>query len=270
MVRSMPRGTLPTICFGLAVTTTRPQSGDRLSEFCDALGLAAGVEVRSLPATSYDDLLQAITSGNVDLAWLPPVVALRAAARGSIKPIAIPARRGVASYGAALYCRQGSPITSVEELNGARVGWVDRNSASGYVLIRALLRSRGIDLARAFASEEVLGGHDAVRKAVQSGAVDVGATFINFDGNGEDARIVYAGWRDDDVRVLMRSEAIASDVVAANTLLPGHVIAALQDALISCPDDLADRMKALFDADDLLRPTPDHIQHLRDLTKWID
>src|SRR6185436_3814664 len=110
----------------------------------------------------------------VDIAWLPPVIAQRAAARGRTIPIALPIRGGTSSFHSALFTRAGSRLRSSQDLERVRAAWVDRQSAAGYLVIRAQIRAQGVNLERAFASEVFLGSHEAVVKAVSAGDVDVG------------------------------------------------------------------------------------------------
>ena len=76
-----------------------------IDAFCAALGGATGSEVTCRGTGHYRELLDAMLGGDVDLAWLPPVVAMRAAARGRMVPIALPVRNGTAYYSTALFTR---------------------------------------------------------------------------------------------------------------------------------------------------------------------
>ncbi|HZO12896.1 MAG TPA: PhnD/SsuA/transferrin family substrate-binding protein, partial [Polyangiaceae bacterium] len=166
------------LAVGIALTTDPDQSRGLLEEFCRCLAQATGVRVTAHGMWHYHHLLEALSAGQLDLVWLPPILALRATARAGCVPIAIPVRHGVSTYSTALFTRPDSRIRNTDDLQGVRAAWVDRQSAAGYLIIRALLRSNGVDLTKAFAHEKFLGTHDAVAQAVLEGEVDVGATFV--------------------------------------------------------------------------------------------
>ena len=59
------------------------------------------------------------------------------------------------------------------------VGWVDPDSCGGYLFPRAALAERGFDPKKHFKEEKLLGSHGAVVRAVESGDIDCGATYLN-------------------------------------------------------------------------------------------
>src|SRR6202012_2041479 len=65
---------------------------EKLELFCEALGDALGGPGGPFGVAHYRELLEAMHDGRLDLAWLPPIIALRATARGRTLPIAIPLR----------------------------------------------------------------------------------------------------------------------------------------------------------------------------------
>jgi len=169
------------LAVGIALTTDPERARGKLARFCRGLAEASGLTVHAHGMFHYHHLSTALDEGKLDLVWLPPLLALRATGKGSIVPIALPVRHGVSTYSTALFSRPDSSIRGIEDLKGVRAAWVDPHSASGYLVIRALLRSRGVDLAAAFAKNVFLGAHDAVVKVVLAGQADVGATFAYLD-----------------------------------------------------------------------------------------
>ncbi len=98
----------------------------------------------------------------------------------------------------ALFVLERSGLRSPQDLAGVRAAWVDRQSVSGYLLIRAHLRGLGIMPERAFTSDRFFGSHEAVVRAVVEDSADVGATFIHLDERPgrQEQRILRAGWGD--------------------------------------------------------------------------
>lgn len=254
---------------GIAFTSHPSELRVRLEQFCSALGGAIGEPASGLGVWHYHRLLEALEMGDIDVAWLPPILAGLAVQRGRVLPIALPVRDGAASYSTALFAREDAPWRSPEELSGVRVAWVDRRSAAGYLVIRAHLRQRGVDLDKAFAADQFLGAHDAVSRAVLDGEADVGATFAHFDP--ATGAVLRGGWGDLRVRVLAHAGPIPSDVLAIGTHVDEGLRAALLDALVRRPDaKVRAAAAALFAADSFLAPEPHHLGPLQALLADLD
>jgi phosphate/phosphite/phosphonate ABC transporter binding protein len=243
---------------------------DRLDSFCESLAEAVGSAVTAHGFGHYRDLLEAMHEGKVDVAWLPPVIALRATARGRTIPIALPIRGGVASFSSALFTRPGSGIKGPRDLIAVRAAWVDRQSAAGYLVIRGSLRAQGVDLDRAFAAESFLGSHEAVVQAVLNGVVDVGATFAHLDPLRQ--TVVHAGWGDRAVQSICFAGPIPSDVVAASIRLPVPQIRAVQRALCALPGHAGLRAAAekLFGAEGFIEARAEHLEPLNRILGYLE
>jgi phosphonate transport system substrate-binding protein len=139
--------------------------------FARSLGKLVEVSV----AQSYDGLGKDVLSGKLDAAWAPPFVCARLEAMGT-RVVARGVRQGSASYRAALVCRVSRPL-SLDRLEGAKAAWVDRDSVGGYLLPLALLRTRGMDPAKVFFSQEFLGSYRAAVEAVLADKADVASVY---------------------------------------------------------------------------------------------
>jgi phosphonate transport system substrate-binding protein len=240
----------------------------RLRLLCDALTVASEVRVVPHVVSSYGDVLAGLHWGEIHLAWLPPMVALRAISRDSARPLVAPIRAGSAWYWTSLFARADSALESVEQLAGARVAWVDRFSAAGYLVIRASLRKQGIDLDRAFGEQLFVGTHDAVGRAVSEGQADVGATFTHFDDAG---RIRNAGWGRAKVRVLKSAGPIPSDVLAASSMLPQRIAQQVAEILLGAGHADVHRAACdLFVATGFAAVDRQHLKHLEELIAYVE
>ena len=218
----------------VGVALTSASTREHVDAFCRALAAATGLDVTGVGLWHYHRLLDAMDVGDVDVAWLPPILAAQAAHDGRATPLVVPVRGGAPSYSTALFVRESSDVYSPGDLVGARAAWVDRQSVSGYLLIRAHLRSIGIMPERAFAGDRFLGSHEAVVRAVLDDNADVGATFIHLDERPgrRNPRILRAGWGAATVRVIAQAGPIPSDVVAASARLGAPEAKLVQDALL--------------------------------------
>jgi phosphonate transport system substrate-binding protein len=251
---------------GVALTTDPTTTRDLLDLFCFALGQATGLEIVAAGVWHYQHLMDDVAKGLMHLVWLPPILALRAAAEGRVVPIALPVRDGVSTYRTALFARQDSPIRGVGDLHQLRAAWVDAQSATGYLIIRAHLETLGVKLQDAFRSDSFLGSHHAVVEAVQNGEADVGATYLYLDDEGGDARAPRSSWGDLPMKVVVHSGPIPSDVLAADKRVPADVIARVQEALVGGAHPAVEHAaRELLAADAFVRPTAELLQPLQEL-----
>ncbi len=245
---------------GIALTTDPNMTRGLLEQFCFALQDATGLSVTPRGVWHYHRLLEQLNAGQTDVVWLPPVLALRATANGHVRPIALPVRNGESSYSAALFVRSDSSLQGPEDLKEVRVGWVDPQSAAGYLIMRAHLESQGVELQDAFEQELFLGSHDAVTEAVLEGRVDVGATFAYL---GKDGRPKRAGWGETDMRLIVHAGPIPNDVVAARLGLPDLLVRLVQSALIDVQNaELREAARVLLAADGFVAPPEEHLAPL--------
>jgi phosphonate transport system substrate-binding protein len=253
----------------VGVTLTGGPSREHLDQFCAALSSAIGLEVKGIGVWYYHRLVEAIDLGHVDLAWLPPILAAQGVRSGFAAPIAVPVRGGVTSYSTALFTRLDSSLRSPLELAGARAAWVDRQSASGYLLIRAHLRALGVDLDRAIASDSFTGSHEEVAVAVLDGSADVGASFVHLDPH--DDRPLRAAWGAAAVRVIAHAGPIPADIMAVSSRLDPDVGARIQRALVGGRSSrLRDASQAMLGAASFVAPRPGHLDAVTALLPNLD
>jgi ABC-type phosphate/phosphonate transport system substrate-binding protein len=237
-----------------------------LSAFSESLSRAAGLSIVPYAAPRYDRLLHRLKQGEVELAWLAPVVALTAL-RSDVAPVALPVRGDTPWYWAALFVREDSSLHSLANLHQAKVVWVDRDSASGYLVMRAALHADGFDVERGFREQTFGQTHDRVVREVLADGATVGATYLHLDGEG---RIARAGWGDARVHILKRAGPIPSDVLAAASTLPADAIAAVRRALCEAPPpDLVETGQALFGAKGFLPADRAQLAHLQALERYL-
>lgn len=264
---------LPRLRFG--VIPDSDQGYVAADRFAAALSSVLGVPVEVNRAIDYRVLLASLEQGRIELAWVPPLAAARAIRVGSVNEIAVTMRNGASSYHTGLITLKSGRIKTVADLDGHRAAWVDRESASGYLVIRAALREQGVSLVRAFRDEVFVRSHAEVARAVAEGRVDVGATCFNFvSGTVEIARSGFkdhGGVRDDAIHLVAQAGPIPSDVVAAHRSVPSRWLSAIQSALVDArPAAVHEAAKALVHADGFVRPTQEHREMLATLLAVVE
>jgi len=211
-------------------------AGERLAEYLSA---RLGCAVRATVFGDYQSLVDAAATGEVDLAWMPPVAFLVAHDR-AVSALAIVERHGHASYESAIFVRADSPLRGLADLRGKSIAWVDQSSASGYVfaaaeLVRVLGRLDG-----ALGRQHYFGSHREVCEAVLNGWCEAGATYAVREGD----RVVQAGWLDAlgeraaGVRPIAFSVPIPGDAIACRPGLPQRIRADVEAALLATRDDV--------------------------------
>ncbi len=227
----------PKRVFGLA--TRKSKLLPELERLADWIGARAGAPMTARLATSYEELGRWMREGTVDIAWLPPIVFVHLEREGVAMPLVRNVRAGAEGYHAALIVPAASRIRVIHGLRGARAAWVDRYSASGFVLPRIQLAAVGIDPRHAFSEEQFLGSHEAVVRAVAASAADVGATYATVNEAGVVSR---GAWSDvagleDRVRVLATFGSIPGDLVAVRSGVDRVVADALARAFVGVCND---------------------------------
>jgi serine/threonine-protein kinase len=217
----------------LGVTAARSQ-GERVANW---LKKRFDRDVRPVVVGDYQALVEAISEGEVDFAWMPPISFVHAAERG-VGIVALAQRFGRPTYESAIVVRADSPLLSLEDLRGKSIAYVERGSASGYLFAADLI---GRELGRPDAvlkEQHFQGSHKAACDAVARKWTDAAVTYIVRDAQG---RIVYSGWLDlgapMPLRVLATTAPIPCDVIAHRPGIATGMVERLAKTLTDVDDD---------------------------------
>ena len=235
---------------GLTFGVSRSHGGHDLEtaarRFAEALAARLGRKITSTITPDYERLLEGVLVGGVSIAWMPPLLHVRAAAHGA--PLACVSQRGGAlSYRAALLVRADSHRTNVRGLRGVKAAWADPQSASGYLFPHLHLLAAGVDPRYDFASESFHGTAAAACRAVVDGEAELCAHYVSNaagavrDGNWSLAQLELRrslGDLGDKLRVLDVTDPIPPDGMVLAPPLDGRAQAELRDALLSLHEEL--------------------------------
>jgi phosphate/phosphite/phosphonate ABC transporter binding protein len=136
-----------------------------------------GVEIELVVGADYDAVGAALAKGEVDFAELSPYVYVRAKEKGKLRPLVMAIADGSDTAASYIVVKRDSGYTRVEDLKGQAFGYVDKASATGYLLPRKFLREHGFNPETDFSESLVLGNHEAVLQAVLDGRVAAGGTY---------------------------------------------------------------------------------------------
>lgn len=254
---------VPRMPFRVAIATTLDPmvALPKLTALCKAVGAIVDRPASGHLMVSYEELVLGADADGFEMMWLPPLIALTLVPPGKAEAMAVPVRRGETSYATALFAKPGGGVKSLDALRGKHAAWVDQHSCAGYVLPRALLKRRGVDVDAAFGHERMLGSHAKVVAAVLDGDADVGATFVHLDGG----RIVSAAWGEREVEVLASYGPIPADMLAFGRKVQSATRDAVVAALLDAGSELSERARDLMECEAFAAPDADHLAALVEL-----
>jgi phosphonate transport system substrate-binding protein len=155
----------------------------RWSVYRQYLGKATGLPVKLYESSDYNGSIQALSSGQVDMAQIAGggYANVDAQVGDKVAPIlTVREAEGAMGYYSALLVKQDSPIHSLADMKGRSLGYVDFNSTSGYLYPRAKMRAQGIEPDTFFGKTSFAGGHTQAVMALENGQFD--ATIIEAGG----------------------------------------------------------------------------------------
>ena len=210
--------------------------GDYLSE-------QLGREVDLAVPTSYPAVVEAMTSGELDLAYFGGLTYVQARNQADVTPLVteINPRTGDTTYRSVIIVPDESDIGEVEEIEGRTFAFGSANSTSGSLYPAILLEESGIDYRTDLGEFTYTGGHDATAQAVSNGGVDEG---------GVEDRILYRlqdeGAVDEEtIRIVEESDPIEGYPWAVRTALSDDLNEQIVQAFLDIEDPaLLDLLRA--------------------------
>lgn len=149
-------------------------SGDTLAQM---LTERTGLTVTSNVGTDFSSVREAMCAGQAQIGWLNTFNYVLANKQCGVDAALATSRFGATTYAGQIIVRADSGITSLEDLRGKVMCWVDPASTSGYIIPRIMLAAEGIDPDTDFSQTIEAGSHNNVVTQVYNGDCDAGATF---------------------------------------------------------------------------------------------
>lgn len=229
-----PTGAVPDVV-RVGITPSLGQgTSDKLAPLYAYLAKRLGRPVEGHTAKSYDDLAVMVRDQKVELAVFSP--AAYVAARETMEAVAIATatRDGSPTYLGYLFVKTtGDHRPLLEELEGKSVAWVSKQSTSGYLYPRVMLREKNIAPDDFFSKQTFAKNHDEVIRLVAEGEVDVGAAaspFVNLETyQTRDGAA--------DLTVVAKTDRIPFDCLVVHERLQLDLAKQLRTALYAMIDD---------------------------------
>ncbi len=194
----------------------------RFTPLAEALARALGRPVLVRVGRTYEDLIDAIGTDSVDIAYLGPAPYVTLVNRYGPRPLlARQVVNGDPLFHGEIVVRGDSPIRSLADLTGKSFAFGDAHSAAGHVIPESMMRRAGVPES-ALSQHKFLGANRNVALAVLAGDYDAGAVkeevFNEFSARG--------------LRSIATLTPVAEHAFVASRRLPDAVVATLREALL--------------------------------------
>jgi phosphonate transport system substrate-binding protein len=209
----------------------------------DYLNKKLGREVELSVPTTYNAVVEAMVSGELDLAYFGGLTYVQARQRANVHPLftEVNPRTGTTKYRSVIIVPADSDVQKVEDLRGEDFAFGSVSSTSGSLYPSIMLKQGGIDYRKDLGEVIYTGGHDTTAQAVANGQVAAG---------GLEDRILYdlqeEGVIDKNkVRAIEESAPIEGYPWVVRDDLPDDDEQALTDAYLNIKDpELLDLLRA--------------------------
>ena len=172
----------------------------------DYLKKKLGREVELSVPTTYNAVVEAMVSGELDLAYFGGLTYVQARQRADVHPLftEVNPRTGTTKYRSVIIVPADSNVKNVEDLRGKDFAFGSVSSTSGSLYPSIMLNQAGLDYRTDLGEVVYTGGHDTTAQAVANGRVAAG---------GLEDRILYDLQEEgiigkDKVRVIEESDPI--------------------------------------------------------------
>jgi phosphonate transport system substrate-binding protein len=209
----------------------------------DYLKKELGREVELSVPTTYNAVVEAMVSGELDLAYFGGLTYVQARQRADVHPLftEVNPRTGTTKYRSVIIVPADSDIEKVEDLEGKDFAFGSVSSTSGSLYPSIMLDQAGIDYRTDLGEVVYTGGHDTTAQAVANGRVAAGGLEDRILYDLQEEGIIEKG----SVRVIEESDPIEGYPWVVRDALSEGDEQALTDAFLGIDDPkLLDLLRA--------------------------
>ena len=194
----------------------------------DYLAKNTGMRTRPVLVSDYRDMLYLLHQGRLDLAWCTPT--LYALARGKVEydVLCDIVRGGKRKHTGLIVVRADSPYRTLADLKGTTFDYVDRTSATGFVLPNLALERAGFDPLAFFHEVRFALNHTNALDDLLAGRCDAAAVH-------DDARSSAGPIDPAKVRVLATTGESPADPILVSRRLGPSDIKRLRELFVDMP-----------------------------------
>jgi phosphonate transport system substrate-binding protein len=209
----------------------------------DYLKKELGREVELSVPTTYNAVVEAMVSGELDLAYFGGLTYVQARQRADVHPLftEVNPDTGTTKYRSVIIVPADSDIKKAEDLKGEDFAFGSVSSTSGSLYPSIMLDGAGIDYRTDLGEVVYTGGHDTTAQAVANGRVAAGGLEDRILYDLQEEGIIEKG----AVRVIEESDPIEGYPWVVRDALSDGDEQALTDAFLSIKDPkLLDLLRA--------------------------
>ena len=245
-----------TIKFGANTVASASEMLKKRGELGAYLKSELGVrDVEIVLARDYDQALKQLINHETDISWLGAISYVRGAEKNKLIPLVKPIVNGATFYRSAIIARSGGDIKTVSDLRGKKMAWVDKNSTSGYMMAKALMRESGIDADRDLAETDFVGSHTAVVLNVLLGEMDAGACYLGAPN------ILIDPSKIDRIKIIATTREISTEPIACLESFPEDLRMRVTDAFLRLTENGNPKFSKASDSD---------YNSIRDIMKFLN
>ena len=209
----------------------------------DYLKKELGREVELSVPTTYNAVVEAMVSGELDLAYFGGLTYVQARQRADVHPLftEVNPDTGTTKYRSVIIVPADSDVENVEDLAGEDFAFGSVSSTSGSLYPSIMLDQAGIDYRTDLGEVVYTGGHDTTAQAVANGRVAAGGLEDRILYDLQDEGII----EKDSVRVVEESDPIEGYPWVVRDDLPNKDEQDLTEAYLNIEDPkLLDLLRA--------------------------
>lgn len=211
-----------TVYFGVIPRDNPRISYEKYQPIIDYLSEVTEYRFELVLKKSYEDTVNSIGHGDIDIALLDPLTYLEARAKyGAVSILKTITDKGEKFYRSVIITKDNSPVNKLSDLKGRNFAFAAIMSTSGNLIPRYLLAGDGIHL-QELGKYRNFDYHDSVVKWVLKGEYDAGAV----------REAVFEKYIQLGLRVLYTSEPIPTGPVAVSPKTPYAVVETVRKALL--------------------------------------
>lgn len=224
----------------VGVVPSEDESGvsERMEQFTEQLGDALNLDTEVFMGTDYNAVIEAMRTGNIDIAFFGPFAYVLANERSGAEVFAIGGKsEDDITYTSAIIVPKDSTAKTLSDLKGTDFLFVDPASTSGHIFPRAkVIEELGVtndEVEEQFKSVSFSGSHDASILAIVNGQADGAAVATDVMETMIDQGIV----SEDDFTIIAQSDPIPRGPDAYRGDLPDDLKEAIQTFYYEYEDD---------------------------------
>lgn len=234
----------PKLRFGVLSVESQGAALTRYEGFKQHIEEKLGVELELFLASEYAGVIQAMASGQLEMAHFgaSSYAAAYMETNGGVEPLVVATEmNGDLGYNSVLIVRADSPYQSLDDLKGKTFAWADPNSSSGYLFPLVSFRAQGLEPEQHFGRVVFSGGHEQSVIGLMDGSYDAIVTWTSDPENhirgGIRMMIDRNVVQKDDFRVIWISDLIPNPPVAILSDLPEEMKADLRELFLKLHEE---------------------------------